>query len=98
MCASYTVLVWSRVLPESAVTKEFLGSSTFMRSPNTRYGLMGVSVDSIHGRNLAWKVALAPLISSSSAGFLRGPPRADSSFTSAASVSLASPITACRVS
>jgi hypothetical protein len=36
ICASYTVLVWSRVLPESAVTKEFFGSSTFIRSPSTR--------------------------------------------------------------
>ena len=87
------MLVWSRVLPESAVTNELLGSSTFIRSPNTRYGFIGVSVESISGRNFARNAALAPLISSISSGRLRAP-RAETSAMSASSVSFASPITA----
>jgi hypothetical protein len=47
------VLLWSRVLPESAVRNEVVGSRTFMRSPSTPYGLMGVSLDSRRGRNFA---------------------------------------------
>src|SRR5215207_8244262 len=70
ICDSYTVLVWSRVLPESAVTNDDLGSSTFIRSPITRYGLIGLSFDSISGRNFAMNAFLPALISSRRLGFL----------------------------
>ena len=65
-----------------------------MRSPSTRYGLIGVSLDSIQGRNFAMNACLAVRISSTSAGFLATPPRLLSSSLRACRVSLASPITA----
>jgi len=59
--------------------------------------LIGVSFDVSQGSNFARNAAFAVLISSRIAGALR-PPRRPSSSASAASVSLASPMTACRVS
>ena len=59
--------------------------------------VIGVSFDSIHGRNFARNSCLPARISSTSPGRCRGP-RVDSSWLRAASVSLASPITAWRVS
>ncbi len=79
------------------MTNEFFGSSAFIRSPSTRYGLIGVSFDSIHGRNFARNASLPLRISSTSPGFFFGP-RAESSAMSACKVSFASPTTACRVS
>src|SRR5258708_13976019 len=69
-----------------------------MRSPSTRYGLIGGSFESSHGRNFARNSCLAARISSTRAGFFFGAPRRDSSSESACSVSFASPTTAWRVS
>ena len=93
---SYTVLSWSRVFPESCVTNEFIGSSAFIMSPKTRYGLMGFSSEAIASRYFASPASRDALTAAATPSPSRAPPpvRSDTPSASARRVNLASPSTA----
>ncbi len=90
---------WSRVLPDSCVTNELCKSKTCMRSPYTRYGLIGVSSEFMTCRYRASPSSRAAFTSAATLPVLPPAPEArpDTSWRSACRVSRASPITAAAV-